>query len=177
MHTSLKKLASILLILVFALGICGYYPVFRILQYRVRQEVKLRIKKKVPEDQLHTISPESDNELEWLRPDKEFRYKGDLYDIVRTETREGKIIYHCINDKEEKALFATLDELVKKEMDDKSSPQGNTAKNLLKVFFNLYHEVPTSPTAHFQSEPITFQYLFPYTAPVKDLSTPPPESC
>lgn len=40
---------------------------------------------------------------------KEFFLGDEKYDVVKTSKKNGKIIYHCINDKKEKELFSKLD--------------------------------------------------------------------
>ena len=130
----MRKILSILLVLSICFTAVGFYPVFIKLQYQVRQEIKHRIKKGIPETELHKITFAQNEKIDWVRDGKEFRLKGEMFDVVRKEILNGNTIYHCINDKEEKALFAILDELVKEQMQDEESSEGSTAQLLFKIF-------------------------------------------
>lgn len=158
-------------------GIVGYYPVFRALQYRVRQDIKLRIKRRVPEGQLHEIAPLSEGELEWVRPGKEFRYKDNMYDVVRTGLKHGRTVYYCINDKEEKALFTTLDELVKDQVNEKNSSHSKASKSFHKIFFNLFFSSPIYGSFYLSVKEINFVFSEAYSDPYLQRKSPPPECC
>lgn len=109
---------STLLLLTFVFNIVGYDVVFRVTQYQIKKEVKRKLKAGVDKQKLHTIVvPKS-----WLSQDnkdfktiheREFEYKGVMYDVV-TKTEKGDLVYFkCISDKEETKLFAQLDEHIK----------------------------------------------------------------
>ena len=158
-------------------GAIGFYPLFKVLQYKTRREIKMRIKQGVPEEELHMITFAPGEQIDWVREGKEFRYKDNMYDIVRTGNSKDTVIYYCVNDTEEKVLFSTLDELVKKDMNEKSGATNNPSKHLLKLLLNLYHETSSSVVISPRMITINFHYLFYWTAPGLELSTPPPESC
>lgn len=131
----LRPLVSIFLLLVFILNVGGYYPLFKLEQWQVRKEVKRRLKSTVPSGELHTI--DAGSPLVWHREGKEFQYGGYMYDIVRTDTLDGKVRYHCINDREEQALFAKLDQMVQDEMDHGNLPVRYKAARFLKLLASL----------------------------------------
>jgi len=59
--------------------------------------------------QLHITAGQKE-EIKWVEADKEFRYRGDMYDIVRTETlADGNMIYHCIADHAETHLYNEIE--------------------------------------------------------------------
>jgi len=88
-------------------------------------EVKQRIKRSVPAQELVLIrvTGESASALEWIKS-FEFRYRGNLYDIVRTGQAGDTTFYYCINDVQEERLFAGLDGHVRRQMesDGRTSP-------------------------------------------------------
>lgn len=160
---------------VFAFGIAGYYPVFRIMQLGIQEEMELRIAASIPTEQLHAIAVGSSEEVDWQRAGKEFKFRNDLYDVVRSESRGDSTVYYCVKDSEEEKLFDGFEELAKKEMNRKGEQEAG--KDLLKIFFNLYAE--SSPAAVVSEEhmPAFFHYSTSFSAPARELSTPPPEHC
>jgi len=133
----LKKLVSITVLSIFLFNLGGFFIVFNFQQVAIRKEIKKQIKEGVPEDELTIITQTSENfdEIVWIKPKKEFTYKGTMYDVVRKTVEDnGDITYHCINDTQETTLFVNLDNLVKKNMDAR-----NNGKDSIKLLFqSLY---------------------------------------
>lgn len=140
----MKKTLSILFLFIFTYNLIGYYTVFKVLQYQVRDGVKQRIKQSVPDNEfvLISVSIADNNSLIWTKPNKEFRYKGEMYDIVKQETKEDVILYYCIHDFKESKLFANLDEHIQRHIAD-NPKQRKEAENILKrlakdYFFQVF---------------------------------------
>ena len=53
---------------------------------------------------MEVISLSGNKEIYWEEKGKEFMFKGEMYDVVKTKTVNGKVMLYCINDKKEKAL-------------------------------------------------------------------------
>ncbi len=104
----MKKYSSLLLLAIFLTVSNGSYLYFIYLQNSIHREIKNEIKNNLHEKDLSVIVISSDNEkkVHWLRKDKEFIFEGFLYDIVKTELKDGKKYYYCINDIREKQLIA-----------------------------------------------------------------------
>jgi hypothetical protein len=134
-----QKILSVILIFCISFTVAGYYPVFKMLQYRVRQEIKHRIKAGLSESQLQIITFRKQDTIDWVRPGKEFRLNGQFFDVVRKESKAGNLIFHCINDQQEKALFATLDQMVKNNLNDGQTSESQTALLLCKIFTETYY--------------------------------------
>lgn len=79
----------------------------------VKQAIKQQIKEGVPkEDQVVIPIPkglerETNNIFEWKEP-REFRYKGEMYDVLYEENRGDTTWYTCIHDVKESGLFKEL---------------------------------------------------------------------
>jgi hypothetical protein len=121
----MRQLVSILLSTLFLYYSAGYYVTFKAEQYLIKKAIKLRIKNQVPENELtHLVfSPSSEacSEIEWIE-DHEFRYNGQMFDIVRQVTDDdGTIHYYCINDRQEEMLFADLKNQLKNLLDTKNA--------------------------------------------------------
>ena len=80
----------------------------------VKQEAALQIRKSIPdEDQIlwkFSIT-EAETQLEWEHS-REFEYKGEMYDVIRAETRGDTIWYWCYWDRKESKLKRELNILV-----------------------------------------------------------------
>ncbi len=174
----MKKVLSILFLFIFLYNLTGYYAVFKALQYQVRNEVKQRIKQSVPDDELVliTVSIADNKSLTWTKPNKEFRYKGEMYDIVSQETKEDMILYYCIHDFKESKLFANLDEHIQRHIAD-NPKQRKKAENLLKKITKDYfirvliinHSPKALPNLKYKN------YLQAYNSIFLDILTPPPK--
>lgn len=108
--------------------------------------------------------------------DKEFMYKGMLYDITKKESTGNNTIFYCINDEDEGHL---LDEL-KKHMDrntdqDNSSNEKSTvfSKNIIKdALPEKYNTIHISV-----SETLTsFEYTSHLTQQYIPVISPPPKA-
>ncbi|HSH64278.1 MAG TPA: hypothetical protein VLB84_00420 [Bacteroidia bacterium] len=173
----MKKASAILLLFVFTFNLVDFLLVFKVQQYQVRKQIKQLIKQGVPDDELVQISITSENhmQLDW-KHEKEFRYKGTMYDIVKTEIIDDTTtIYHCVTDKQETALFANLDEQVRKNMDTKNNGN-NPLKNSFKLLSNIYFQ----PQTHAWILPqinavIKCEFSHFYSSPALDITGPPPK--
>lgn len=172
----MKKLLSILFILIFLYNLSGYYVVFRALQYRVRREIKHRIKQNVSDDELVLISIANDNCLTWTKPNKEFRYKGEMYDIVSQETKEDMILYYCIHDFKESKLFADLDEHVQKHITDNPKQRKKAESLLKKITKDYFFQVLIISNSHRVPQNLKYKkYLQAYDSIYLKVLTPPPK--
>lgn len=91
------------------------YSVFKYKQARIRSDIKRAIKEGVPEDELVDFrfytKEESWINLEWTKPDKEFRFNNQMYDVVETHKSNDTIYFRCIHDVKESGLFQQIDQL------------------------------------------------------------------
>lgn len=117
----MKRATAILFLSLYAYNFAGYIALFSFLQHRIRTEVKAKIKSSVPADELVLLAfsaealKDESSSLQWL-DDREFRYNGNMYDIVRSYTRADTTFFLCLNDIQEEKLFAHLDAHVQRQM-------------------------------------------------------------
>lgn len=137
----MQKLISILLLLMFFQP-AGYLLIFKIQQYQIRKEMKHRIKNGVPEEELTLLKipqalEEGFNPVFQRIHEREFRYEGKMYDIVRREIYGDTTWYFCVSDEKETVLFANLDELVNREANQnpRRKQQSEDIQRLLNTFF------------------------------------------
>jgi len=98
-------------------------------------DIKALLKKQIPESQLIAIKTDLSNvnQLTWYKTDKEFMYKGKMYDVVRSEKKTNSVTYYCISDSKETELRATLNKYIKENIAGNSS-QKNDVHQLFKKF-------------------------------------------
>ncbi len=63
------------------------------------------IAKNLTNEYLHKITVSSAEKLTWEKPQKDFWYKGYLYDVVRTTQTKDSITYYCLQDLKETQLL------------------------------------------------------------------------
>jgi hypothetical protein len=116
----MRRLFALIFLFLYVYNIAGYLAVFSAMQFRIRSEVKKALKASVPESELTSFAfPTSSIEysVQWIE-DHEFRYNGNLYDIVRSHTCGDTTYFACINDAQEEQLFDHLDNHVQRHMGD-----------------------------------------------------------
>lgn len=163
----LKRLAAILLTLIVCFNTVGYFFVFKAKELQIKSEVKKLIKESVPESQLTIIRLTQGNKYDfiWIH-EKEFRYKGSMYDIVkRKAVAAGVTDYYCIQDEKETGLFRNLNTFVKGMMNGNN--QTARVNNLFSLFlsglftpvnFNVDF-IPVASTRKYSFNAVCYSYL------------------
>lgn len=130
----LKKISLILLIFVLAYSQVGYYFVSRHYQALHKEVIKEKILSQLKEEELKIISV-SDNhqQIYWEEEGKEFLFKGEMYDVVKTKTVDGEVMLYCINDKKERELVDNYNLITKH-----NSSSDKKGKNTIDNSFNLF---------------------------------------
>jgi hypothetical protein len=166
----MRKFISLLIIVVLLLDIGGYYLWFLIWKNSAQQEISQEIKKglKGVELSLIEVSNNEQSNISWIKPNKEFRYKGDMYDIVNVKIQNKYTLYYCIKDIKEKQLIANF---------SKNHNSKKEAVKKMRMFKFQY--VPRSFSlkiclfsSDFNSGTIESLYKFEIT----DINSPPPKS-
>ena len=109
----------------------GHLSSFELRLAQVKKEIKLRLKAGVPEyERVHfSFSAQEAAALHWVKPDKEFKWKDRFYDVVERFTDgNGRIIFACIDDRQEATLFAGLAILVDRTMEDRSDSRSTSVR-------------------------------------------------
>ena len=131
----MRKSFSIALSFIFLFNIGGYYLCYRLMQFGIREGIEQQIKNGLKADELSLVVVPISNESEicWVEQDKEFRYQGEMYDVVKTEIQGRSRYYYCINDHKEKQLIANYlkthnsrkesDKKIKNSVNDRYFPQ------------------------------------------------------
>ena len=140
-------------------------PVFKIEQWLIHHKMEAAIEQFVDNDHLKliTISPENQQKLKWERVGKEFWYEGKLYDIVRSETKDGVTHYYCIGDTAETHLAYQYIENIKKQTDGTEN-EGTSLNDFFKKILKIYIPPVYSPynPIVFSQNPKKSKVLTPY---------------
>ena len=165
-----KNIIVIGLLLIFLFNLGGYYIWYAILQWDIRQEVRAEIKKGLKEKDLCLISLplKDENTLHWEEKGKEFRFEGNLYDVVKTKVLLGKRIYYCINDKKERELIAHFQQSVQTKKE-----QEKRLRQSIDIQYLSPKSILISP--HLLSERLYFYYALIYRLHWIDIQSPPPK--
>ena len=168
----LKKIVAILFLAIIFINQLGYYFLHNIQQYQLKREIKRAMLSAIPESALELIT-ETDQAV-WEEEGKEFHLNGEMYDVVKIKTHNGKTVYYCINDKKEKRL---LDRLIKLVNANDDSQRGRSGKMTVK-FQLCDYEMPGV-----ENTPIVFENRPQYTGFIsrlicteREILSPPPRS-
>jgi hypothetical protein len=119
----MKKLISIVLLILFSFDFAGYFLLFSVLRSLIRYSVKEQIKRDLPSNELTCIIVNCGNEIEW-KEKNEFRYRGELFDVVKSvKNADGTTGYYCLADKEETQLFRKNEELIELKLNNNENTQ------------------------------------------------------
>jgi len=139
-----QRIGVIFLLSVLTLPAITGYSVFKFKQYGIRKAIKKEIKQGIPEaDQVKIKIPkswETDNHPDFQRIHAgEFRYKGQMYDILWYENQGDTTLYGCVWDTKESVLFSQLDDLTARKMGSSESSGQNRLVNVC-FYFSLFFD-------------------------------------
>ncbi len=92
----------------------GYTAILLIEKEEIREQIEQKLLKNLKKSDLVCIieSPQNKVKIEWERPQKEFRFNGNFYDIAFIESKNGINHYYCISDNEETKLEQNLNQSI-----------------------------------------------------------------
>lgn len=134
----MKRATAILLLIVFTYSFLGAGFVYNVWLLSVKQQVKHKLETEFEDEPTIVKVPagweESPPEqFEW-HEEHEFRYRGQMYDVIKKERRGNQIWYYCHWDKAETKLLDNLAHYVDNYLQQK--PQQQKTKTLLTSFLD-----------------------------------------
>lgn len=118
---------------VLLVNICGYFISFSVQRYKIRAEVKQLLKQ---EKQKHTqqfVFTEAEyNRLNKYEGGREFSLNGGMYDVMKKEIKQGKIILTAYFDHKETGLLSKLVSFFNEESNAAKGKQTIPAFSLLE---------------------------------------------
>lgn len=170
--------ASVILLLLYST--CGYIFVYQQLILLNRHMVNLAIEKNEVDHQTVLLSfKKSDIENKAIdftwKHKKEFRFNGEMYDIVERAETADSVFFECIHDKKEKELEAGF--IKHFEGEDEKNNQSAPSNSLVKIKFpDLFFDNYSLNTGSTQQQEYLIYFSGKYISPVRDVPAPPPKS-
>jgi hypothetical protein len=150
----MKALLSLTLFFALLLKMGGYYAILSIERAEIREKVEQKIIKSLPKSKLICIAANAENfsKISWERPEKEFSFEGNLYDIVFAENVDGTNYYYCLSDKAETEIEAKLNQWLDNQTEH--LPFSTNSKHILQLLSepSTIHRNPSFLFYHFFSE-------------------------
>jgi hypothetical protein len=86
----------------------GDYVWFRILQSEIVEEISHEIRMGMKKENLSKLilSKSETKHICWIKQDKEFIYRGEMYDVVNLRTQNQNLVIQCYKDVREKKLIS-----------------------------------------------------------------------
>ncbi len=129
----------------------GFYAILSYERHEIREKVERKLLNSIEKSELICIVDNAENlsRIEWKRPNKEFTFEGNLYDIAYVETISGINYYYCLSDKDEMKLEAKIDKLL--ENQSEKLPFGNHSKLIISFLSEplITHQNPVFYFNHF----------------------------
>ena len=135
--------------------------------------IKGKILNQLKEEELQVISLTDNKEIYWEEKGEEFLFRGEMYDVVKTKTVNGKVMLYCINDKKEKELVDNYNLVTKQ-----NSSSDKKGKNTVDNTFNLFiYQAEKNGDLVATRDPNTFYSIVPHLSEgVDDNTSPPPKA-
>jgi hypothetical protein len=156
----------------------GGLVLFKLQQARVRREIKQQIKSGIPVAQLHLfiLTEDEYRQLDWERREIEFRHQGRMYDVVCRQYSDQRLLLYCVEDTEEALLFAGLDEMIRRKMEEEAGTASKSPAKLFKLlsyFFSGYGNYQLVST---MQKSLFGELFYHYIPPNLKVLTPPPDT-
>lgn len=134
-----------MLLSLFLYNLVGFYPAYTWRQHQFRKQAERQRRIQLPDQALVRIQVArlGRAELHW-QESHEFRWRGQLYDVVRQHATADSITYFCWHDRGEEKLLAGLQKHVQ-ELTRPGPDAGKAAKKLLEHLFKLAFLAQPSP--------------------------------
>ncbi|MBL7872937.1 MAG: hypothetical protein JNM78_15075 [Cyclobacteriaceae bacterium] len=114
----MKRLASIIFLLILLLNLVGAYVYFGVRMVQIRKEMRAELRQK-DEGELEKIVLTIKEYKEALIEEDEMELNDKMYDISRTKLQDDKIIVYCLHDENEDNLLVLLDSILNNSSKDK----------------------------------------------------------
>jgi hypothetical protein len=174
----LKKTISILLTILFLYSTVGFLAVHPFLSNYYKELGIREVKELADTDEIQILVfvksdiQNSKIEFMWIHSD-EFKYNGDMYDIVKKEENENQLILYCLNDTKETKLEKNFE----RELDNNTTnKKQNSGDN--NPFKTLNSEAATETALNLSDvKKINYgcNYIKNYVPICTEIPSPPPK--
>lgn len=152
----MRRLIPILLITAVLIEIAGFYGMYVIKQFFIKEaaEETMHSKEGIAAElrfafKLKNNQPEEAS-FRWTDND-EFTYEGMMFDVSQKEIKGDSVILHCINDTDELSLIEQFKNLFNSKPDNKSSENNSI---FLQFLSNLFIPAEKTEIAFIPGQPV-----------------------
>ncbi|MFN7118624.1 MAG: hypothetical protein ACK4TA_17635 [Saprospiraceae bacterium] len=162
-----------------SVGVFGEWLVFQIVRADMRRSMQATIAAaEMPTNDLVLIKiadAATPKDFIWVEAGREFRYQGQMYDIVRQEKVNDSTFYYCVHDIRESQLYANVEKQLEDEFS--ASTQHQTKhRELIKRIPDFYLLSTNSITFNFNTHTPKPQHkLLFFLDTLLFIDAPPPE--
>ncbi len=176
LHYISHLLLAAYFILFLTVGDLGFWLYAHVYLCIIKDEISETIEENMYQDSLDIITvantPATKHDLSWTEEGKEFSYRGEMYDVIKTTTSGDSTRYFCIKDARETNLRHSVDQHVKNE--NASSPAFH------RFDFKVVMTLRKTKNGHHSYHDFcgyAERNIRHHDDPDLDLLTPPPKSC
>lgn len=119
----------------------GFVPLLAIILFTFKQQhIRHKMAERMEEQLLHRIVLR-DNDVRWVKKDKEIWVNGKMFDIKSMEHKNGMTVFYGLYDDEETALKESLARAWKKDLPGQQSQLTQLFQCLQGIYFNQYDHI------------------------------------
>lgn len=149
------------MILFFIAPLATTYVFLNFQKLQVKKEVKRKILAGIKKNELVLLKfteNEIKNQLNWKHP-KEFEYKGEMYDVIETQTFGDTTYYWLWCDNKETFLNKQLDQLVSIVLGNNPKNQENQKRLLVFLKSLFFSDLDNNITIYFNECNNNFHFI------------------
>jgi hypothetical protein len=171
-----RRIVSILILSLFVYNTIGFLAVHPFLSMYYKYMGMLRADMPSEEEMIELLIFNKDDiekekiDFTWIHS-REFKYNGDMYDIVTKEETEKQLIVYVINDTKEKKLEEDFEKRV-----HKNSTENKHLPSIIKYSLSISEPVQSNQVSfilEYQS-PFDYRQYNSYSSLYLDIPSPPP---
>ncbi len=115
----------------------GHHLVFNLAKWNAKNIVKQHLKALIVDDLVEKIADNPN--INWEEKNSEFELSGQMYDVIKSQEINHKLVYYCINDNKESSLLLLYNNWIQKNTKD------NHQKNKIELkYISIECELPNN---------------------------------
>jgi hypothetical protein len=185
LNQNVRRLLSILLVVLILFNVLGYYGVFLGLRFKTTQELTHRLDvADYTEAETFTLKvplaiPYHDDVYEYKRADGEIEYQGEFYHLVKQKLSKDTLYIVCLKDNRSKHLKEILKDYVKTFADrpmDASQQNAKTLPGFIKDYLPVKFTLASGTTGWHRNSISYFWIMNLISDPFYSITSPPPKA-
>lgn len=176
----MRKHLAIILFIVFIYNVAGFYTVFQLRQHSIHSKTEALRNDGSGKEGLTLLKfskefiQKENNGIYW-EDHKEFRYRGNWYDVVKKVVSGETVLLYCYHDKKEDELFNDLKLHIAKQLNYPGTSGQEKNDHIVLLFKNYLPAGDKFNPSHDQGSKFRTTINLPCTQPASRLPDPPPK--